>query len=195
MAKAAKVHSEGELLRIKVVIRGIKPAIWRRLVVPAALNLAGVHVLLQVAFGWGNCHLHAFKRGVRRFLPMQTGVDFGRDGESAVDESTIAIIDLLCGKGGRLVYQYDMGDFWEHEIVLEYRMGVGPLSICCLDGARSSPPEDCGGAIMFKGLLSALSNPKHPDHDYLREWVGCDFDSEAFDRDAVNSALGRLKFA
>lgn len=195
MAKAAKIHSEGELLRIKVVIRGIKPVIWRRLVLPAALNLAGVHVLLQVAFGWDNCHLHAFKQGARHFLPMQPGSDFGRDDKSAVDESTIAIIDLLCGKGDKLIYQYDMGDFWEHEIVLEDRMGVGPLSICCLDGARSSPPEDCGGAIMYKELLSALRNPNHPDHDDLREGVGYDFDPEAFDRDAVNSALGRLKFA
>ena len=45
----------------------------------------------------------------------------------------------------------------------------------------------------YAGLLEALADPDHPEHDDLSEWVGEGFDPEAFDLQAVNRALGKLK--
>jgi hypothetical protein len=38
-------------------------------------------------------------------------------------------------------------------------------------------------------FLEAISDPDHPEHEELLEWVGGTFDSEAFDCAAVNEAL------
>ena len=45
----------------------------------------------------------------------------------------------------------------------------------------------------YAGLLEALADPDHPEHDDLSEWVGEDFDPKAFDLKAVNRALAKLK--
>ena len=54
-------------------------------------------------------------------------------------------------------------------------------------------PEDCGGIGGYEDLLAALRDPKHEQHDEMVDWVGDDFDPEAFDLAAVNKALGRRK--
>jgi hypothetical protein len=58
-------------------------------------------------------------------------------------------------------------------------------------GERASPPEDCGGIWGYEELLEALSDPDHPDHEDMLEWVGGQFAPEAFDLEGVNKELQR----
>ena len=46
--------------QLRVVVRGVSPLIWRRLLVPADTTIAGLHAVLQIAFGWTGTHLHRF---------------------------------------------------------------------------------------------------------------------------------------
>ena len=39
---------------------GISPMVWRRLLVPAETSIAGLHAILQAAFGRSDEHLHRF---------------------------------------------------------------------------------------------------------------------------------------
>lgn len=39
--------------QLRVVMAGISPLIWRRLLIPADTTIAGLHTVLQTAFGWG----------------------------------------------------------------------------------------------------------------------------------------------
>ncbi len=84
-----------------------------------------------------------------------------------------------------------MGDNWEHTIqiekVLEAEAGVRYPR--CIAGKRACPPEDCGGPWGYGDFLEAIQNPAHPRHKELLEWVGDEFDPEAFDIDAVNEEL------
>src|ERR1700689_4182119 len=56
-----------DIYQLKVTLLGTKPAIWRRLLVPADLTLAQLHTVLQTAMGWENQHMHQFRAGQRRF--------------------------------------------------------------------------------------------------------------------------------
>jgi len=45
--------------QLRVMVRGVSPLIWRRLLIPAdSTTIAGLHAVLQIAFGWNGDHLH-----------------------------------------------------------------------------------------------------------------------------------------
>jgi hypothetical protein len=98
---------------------------------------------------------------------------------------------VLTEIGSSLTYTYDLGDGWEHSVVLEKRLPVGndaeyPV---CLDGQLACPPEDCGGVPGYYDLLEVLRNPDDERYEEMRESVAEDFDSQAFSADAVNRQL------
>jgi hypothetical protein len=94
-----------------------------------------------------------------------------------------------------MVYMYDFGDSWEHDIVVEKILassdGVGVPS--CIGGERACPPEDSGGVWGYDNLLAAIRDSTHPEHEMMLDWVGDEFDPERFDIDAVNARLGATK--
>ena len=42
-------------------------------------------------------------------------------------------------------------------------------------------------------FFEAIQDPNHPEHEDMLEWLGDDFDPEAFDVEAVNTELRRIK--
>lgn len=99
-------------------------------------------------------------------------------------------------------YQYDFGDDWQHEIVLEIIQPRIPKVKYprCIDGARACPPEDCGGVPGYESLLEIIFDPSHEEHESTMEWLGGKFDPEKFDAKKVkfdnpkkrwNKAFGR----
>jgi hypothetical protein len=63
----------------------------------------------------------------------------------------------------------------------------------CLAGANACPPDDCGGIPGYYRLLEVLADPKHPEHDGLKEWIGGEWVPERFELDAADTDLKRLK--
>jgi hypothetical protein len=59
----------------------------------------------------------------------------------------------------------------------------------CVGGKRACPPEDSGGPFGYQQLLEVLADPDHPDHAEQCEWVGEDFNPEAFDINFANILL------
>lgn len=173
--------------RIKVTLRGVRPPIWRRLLVPSGTTLAALHDILQVAMGWLGGHLHQFVAGGRLYGPPDPDADLGQR-----DEATVRLDEVLRDTGDRLRYEYDFGDGWEHDVVLE-AVEPGPLTAArCTAGRRACPPEDCGGPWGYAELLAAVGDPHHPDHAELVEWAGPYFDPAAFDRGEIDAGLAAL---
>lgn len=172
--------------QIKVSLRGVRPPIWRRLRVPAGITLGQLHDVLQVAMGWSDYHMHVFEVGSARYGMPDPELGFRDDRKARL--ATVAPT-----VGSRLQYEYDFGDSWQHDIVveevLEAGCGEGEEYPVCMAGRRACPPEDCGGAWGYQHLLEVLADPTHEEHEHLSEWVGGPFEPGAFDRNVVNDVL------
>jgi hypothetical protein len=183
--------------QLKIVLLGSKPVIWRRLLVPGDANLGWLHAVLQTAVGWTNSHLHHFLTSDARYSDPRCNEDTGFGDEPDRDEAKAALMQIAPKKGVSFGYEYDFGDSWEHEIIVEKILpsGTGPANgALCIDGARACPPEDCGGIWGYANLLKILGNSKDPEHKSMKEWIGGAFDAEAFDREKVNHWLGKLNW-
>ena len=110
-------------------------------------------------------------------------------------EWTVTLGEIAPIAGRRFRYVYDLGDGWMHDILVEaIQAPKTPLKYpVCLAGERACPPEDCGRLPGYAALLETLSDPTHPEHEDMVEWVGGGFDPEAFDLAKVNRKLRLLK--
>lgn len=182
-----------EVFQIKVTLLGTNPPIWRRLLVRADATLAQLHDALQIAMGWQDCHMHEFSAGRRRFgQPNPQDRLMGLD--PVEDARKVRLSGLLGRVGAKAMYIYDMGDSWEHAIVLEKRLPADPDMAypACTGGKLACPPEDCGGVSGFYDFLEAIGDPGHEQHEELLEWFGGEFDPKAFSVEDVNRGLAFL---
>ncbi len=177
----------GNILQLRIDLKNIKPPIWRRIQMPDDHFMDEFHEVIQVVMGWTNSHLHEFQFQERRIGPQMDDF-FEMEDEDLEDESEIELSDLNLQKGDKLLYIYDFGDNWEHEISVE-KVTEGELDLpVCLKGKRACPPEDVGGPWGYESFLEVIKNPDHPDHRDMVEWAGV-FAPEKFDVEEVNETL------
>jgi Plasmid pRiA4b ORF-3-like protein len=192
--QAPKASQPATVHQLKIALRHIHPPIWRRVQVSSAASLATLHAVLQRSFAWTDSHLHEFEAGRRRFGSPQLDGGWGEE-EDVQDERRVTLGRVAPRKGAKLLYRYDLGDDWQHDIVVEEILPADPTSHSprCLDGRRAAPPDDCGGPFGYAELLDALAEPTRKDHAEQLEWLGDGFDPEAFDLAATNRALARIR--
>jgi hypothetical protein len=180
--------------QLKVTLHGIRPPVRRRLQIQSDMTLDKLHAVLQAAFAWENCHMHEFQLGSRRFGRSDVEDGWGEP-SGTQSESSAMLGQVMRRKGAKLLYLYDFGDSWEHEIVVEDITPADPgvRYPRCLDGRRAAPPEDCGGAWGYAELLQVLGDPTHEEHAERREWLRRGFDPERFDLAAANQAVMRVR--
>ncbi len=177
-----------KIYQLKVTLKYVKPPIWRRFQVRSDIRLATLHDILQYVMGWVGGHLYQFDA---------EGVDYGDrvslDDPDVVSVHTARLNNVLRREGSKCTYLYDFGDGWEHVVLLEKILAPEPGAKypVCITGKRNCPPEDCGGVPGYCRLLEALADPEDAENAELLEWMGGEFDPEAFDCDEVNSMLSR----
>ena len=182
--------SSTTVFQFKITLKEVKPPIWRRIQVKDC-TLDKLHEHIQTAMGWTNSHLHQFEiRGVRYGDPAL--LCEGWEDETPVNslKTKISKIVPTDGKQFRFDYEYDFGDGWEHEILLEgcLRADKGSRYPLCLEGERACPPEDVGGTGGYEEYLEAMADPKHERHEEFMEWRG-PFDPEKFDARAATREM------
>lgn len=172
--------------QLKVTLRDVSPPIWRRLQVTGDVTLYKLHRILQTVMGWTDSHLHEFMISETAYADPE--IDLEADVE---DEKIAKLGQVISEENQTFHYMYDLGDCWEHEILVEKILPAErdvryPV---CLTGKRACPPEDCGGAPGYEELLEILKDPSHPEHDHMFAWLPGDLDPEKFDVDEVNKRL------
>jgi len=190
---AKKQASASQVYQLKITLLGSQPPIWRRFRVASDMNLAKLHQVIQCVMGWDNSHMHQFKAG-KIYYGMTYPDDFDGMPETR-DERKTRLQEVVSRPKGKFVYEYDFGDSWEHEVVLEKILPPesGTTYPVCVEGKRACPLEDCGGIWGYADLLDTIEDPNHPEHEDMREWLGGDFDPEKFDVEAVNKKLRRIR--
>ena len=169
-----------------IVLNGTDPLVWRRIQVPEAYSFWDLHVAIQDAMGWLDCHLHEFRLLDPSGMLVSIGIPTG---EESRDQPVLRGSDIrLSGFFERpgwhappAMYAHDFGDDWEHTLAHEGMLMAKASATYprCLAGARRCPPEDCGGVHGYAEFLQAIADPKHPEHAEMRGWAG-PFDPDDF---------------
>ena len=182
--------------QIKIELIDSEPLIWRRVIVPAEITFKRLHDTIQFAMGWWDSHLYEFDfpeeklritcddesldewkyysakyktvKPTKKEDPL--GI-IGRMLETKLKKSQSTKIDKYLAKYTTFEYVYDFGDHWQHQIQIEsviddYLFGYPQV----LEGEGACPPEDVGGIGGYEEFLKAWNNPRHPEHDSVREW-------------------------
>jgi hypothetical protein len=178
--QAMRDHREGRLelrrqqieptrvYQLKVTLMETDPPIWRRLRVPGDTTLARLDRIIQTAMGWTNSHLHTFTAGGVVYA------DPNPEWEIEVrNERRARLGSIAREEGEAFIYEYDMGDSWRHQILVEEVWvgspdAIGPL---CLAGERACPPEDCGGVQGYYQTLECLRDADHDDYEQTKNWI------------------------
>jgi len=178
------------LYQLRVELKGGQPPIWRRFQVKGETTLFKLHRVLQVVMGWHNYHLHEF-----RIRDLSFGEPVPEQGLDFIDERAIKLTQIAPSCRRKFEYIYDFGDGWQHEVTVEKGVDkqAGVHYPICIEGARACPPEDVGGIGGYAIFLKAIRNSRHAEHKQYLEWIGGHFDPEAFDLDAVNRELSKLR--
>ena len=181
------------VVRIRIELLDVRQEIWRRVDVPASSTLAMLHHIIQAAMGWEECHLHEFQIEGRTYTEIMPGLleDYG---VRRYDEKNLRLKTIFERGIRRMLYVYDFGDDWRHDIRIEgIRMGDAEVRYPALvEGAGRCPPEDVGGWIGFERFLQVLSDSAHEEHEELVEWCGGAFDPDDFDTDQARRWVGSI---
>ncbi len=185
------------LYQLKITLKWSKPPIWRRVVVRGDMTLDRLHDIIQIAMGWTDSHLHQFitGSGVSRTFYGRPNPEFADLGSGMLNEKRYSVADLAPAAKRKFIYEYDFGDGWEHDVVVEKILPPDPAfkHPMCLAGANACPPEDCGGIGGYYNLLKILRDPQHPDHADMKDWIGGDLNAAEFRVESVNLVFKRLK--
>jgi len=202
MAKsvAPTKSAAASVYQFRVVVAGVSPLIWRRLLVPTTTTIADLHGVLQAAFGWSGQHLHRFAIHGREYGIGYVGGPGFRD-----DAHRVALTDLGLRATERFAYHYDFTDDWR----LDLRVGrsyprspagaaPGRWRAAAGRGRSSSRPSPTGGmrprsarprsSVSSSTTSSPRSGVDREELAGLLPLLGL----ERFDRRALNRTLAGL---
>ena len=199
--KTNKAKTQLGVYELRITLQEIRPPVWRLVQIPDTLRLSRLHDVLQAAIGWTDSHLHRFEKDGRCWGVPEPDED---DGIEIIDESRTPVGAVLTTPGDSMLYVYDYGDNWRHDVVLEKILpAAGMVHPVCLAGERHSPPEDVGGVSGYEEFLEVIFEPGHEEYEHYVRWaegpsplnrsVGR-FQPEEFNIMAVNDALSRMRW-
>lgn len=162
------------IFQLKITLVGSKPPIWRRFELKDTMTFYQLHQIIQFAFDWEDYHLHGFDvrktngiavNGTNSIGPIELD-EFGFFNPD-YDEEDIILKDVFIKEKDRVLYTYDFGDDWEHEIILEKILPEDSNSFYprCTKVMRDTPNEDSRFQYLETGIVTEAVNGK----EYMEE--------------------------
>jgi hypothetical protein len=187
------------VFQLKITLQEIDPVIWRRILIPESYTFYDLHVAIQNAMGWTDSHLHMFeipcqrrkdRKSVRIFCPFD---EPDMIGDPFLVTTEIPVREYFKRRDDRADYEYDFGDGWIHEVLLEDIKPRIPREKYpqALDGELACPPEDCGGESGYYECLRVYK--ERDDSEGLLTWLG-NWRPDRFEPKAVVFESPRKRF-
>uniref|UniRef100_A0A915DW86 Plasmid pRiA4b Orf3-like domain-containing protein n=1 Tax=Ditylenchus dipsaci TaxID=166011 RepID=A0A915DW86_9BILA len=143
--------STAQIYQFKINLARFKPPIWRRVQVPDHFTFYELHLVIQDVFEWSGTHLHQFVKGERRGRYTSEPVYIGKPRknpepwETTLHEKVEQVCDHFSADHPKMVYEYDLGSTWYHDVILEKVLASdGGEYPRCVGGKRGTPVEDPG---------------------------------------------------
>ena len=145
----------------------------RRIIVPANMEFARLHKVLQLVFDWRDYHLYDFtifdgNKCIARIVPYEENLEYDKEAILMKGHT----LSEFFPKYKHMIYTYDMGDNWEHQIqlirVIDDHDEESPY---LLEARGQTPPEDVGGVGGFINFREIMMNPSHPEFEETKEWA------------------------
>jgi len=163
------------VFQFKIGIKNVSnPPVWRRIQVPSQWSFDLFHKAIQAGFGWEDNHLYLFSPNGWGSEPCIGSPQW--DDAKCQNASKLQLRNFFQKEKDKLVYIYDFGDDWIHDIWLEKILDDNKINAELIDGRGKCPPEDCGGSFAFMDLKEILVDPAYPDYEEIREWFGLEMD-------------------
>ena len=184
------------VLQLNISLKQTAPLICREILIESNSTFLELHIAIQLAMGWRNDHLFNFRlEGIIIEVPTEESKYFDmilpEEGIEKLNASQTILSKYLSKPGQTIIYHYDFGDDWEHEVTVGKILlkDKGITYPVCIAGAMNCPPENSGGIYGFYQKLEILKDKKHPDHKEISEWLDKDYDPEYFDLEVANLRL------
>ncbi|MDO5616866.1 MAG: plasmid pRiA4b ORF-3 family protein [Cruoricaptor ignavus] len=197
-------------LEFKIKLVGsAKPPIWRKIKVNDDITFEDFHNIIQVVFNWKNYHLYLFSpRGwgsspiiqpnPEEDIFLEEPVSLASEFPNGTNFNSLEVKlnQYFTTEKQKIKYIYDVGDDWEHEIVLEKITDEIVLKPICTAGKGQAPVEDCGGVWGYYNMVEAINDPKHEEHKDFMKWLGMKkgetWDVNEFSVEEVNDNINEL---
>jgi hypothetical protein len=160
--------------QFRITLLHVEPAIWRRIQVPTDYSFWDLHVAIQDSMGWLDYHLHGFHmKKPRGRKVIEIGIPDTETDRDVLPGWEVPISSYFTEPGVSAAYEYDFGDDWCHEVLLEGILLKVPAVKypLCVAGERACPPEDCGGVSGYEALLEILGKPRTSEYKEMVAWL------------------------
>jgi hypothetical protein len=179
------------IYQLRVVLRGVSPLVWRRLLVASDTSLVWPNSMRSFSMLSVGVTTTCTAYGV----PRLGGIAF-RD-----DARQVPLSRFRLHRGERFRYEYDFTADWQLDLRLERVLAFDPTRALpsCTGGSRAAPPEGCAGTWDYLQRLD-----RHKTHPPLEElslmakalqrWLDAEDDRHALgDLDGLRAAVDRVE--
>ena len=177
---------------LRIELEDITPLIWRRVAVRTSTNLKFLHSVIQAAMGWLDYHLWEFTANARKYaIPIPDDPYWN---QRITDAASTKLSTLLAKDTTEIGYVYDMGDNWQHRIIVETLKPAEPNTLYpqFLGGERRCPPEDCGGFPGYYEFLDNIASKQAKRRKAALDWYGAPYDPDDIDEQQIVITLKRI---
>lgn len=175
------------IYQFRVDIKGAKPPIWRRVQVEKKIVFGEFHFILQNIFNWEGYHMHQFFIDDKTIITDTEGEYYEPIYENEIEESEVKLSEFFKKEGDKMIYNYDFGDDWDHEVKLEKILDRESKKNYpyLVTGKRIAPIEDCGGIWSWENICEAMRNKNHPERKEILEYIN-EFDPSDFTKEDID---------
>lgn len=195
-------------LVLKIQLRGVsKPPLWREVEIPADMTFYDLHRVIQILFDWDGGHLWQFEEkpygdSYIIGMPHPSDIDFG--GGPTDDAHDTLVSTVLKKPKDKMIYIYDFGDDWIHDISVKEVKDTVCKHPVCLKWKSDNPIEDMGAIWGFENCRDMYENSAKHTKAEREEFIdnyGFEsikvfkefMDTKKFNLDEVNSRLSDIR--